>query len=165
MVSEAKAMQSVRTRFGHGRTRIAARVSHPIRGRRLYAKSMKPEEIGVPVFTATWLSPSWPSPPAPRGHSQLPTSQLVLAPRQVGVSESWKTTLGTFNAAAALGLLFGLISVPPVGTAAAVGLILYFVGAIITPCAPAITDRPGGRVPRARRGRAGTGIGLVSRAW
>ncbi len=29
-----------------------ARVSHPIRGRRLYAKSMKPEEIGVPVFTA-----------------------------------------------------------------------------------------------------------------
>jgi NAD/NADP transhydrogenase alpha subunit len=51
---------------------------------------------------------------------------------KVGVSESWMTTLGTLNAAAALGLLLGLIGVPLIGTAAAVGLVLYFVGAIIT---------------------------------
>ena len=50
---------------------------------------------------------------------------------KVGVSESWMTTLGTLNAAAALGLLLGLIGVPLIGTAAAVGLVLYFVGAII----------------------------------
>ena len=40
--------------------------------------------------------------------------------------------LGTLNAAAALGLLLGLIGVPTIGTAAAIGLILYFVAAIIT---------------------------------
>jgi NAD/NADP transhydrogenase alpha subunit len=51
---------------------------------------------------------------------------------KVGVSESLMSTLGTLNAAAALGLLLGLIGVPLIGTAAAVGLVLYFVGAIIT---------------------------------
>jgi hypothetical protein len=40
--------------------------------------------------------------------------------------------LGTLKAAGALGLLVGLIGVPLIGTAAAVGLILFFVGAIIT---------------------------------
>jgi hypothetical protein len=48
------------------------------------------------------------------------------------VPQSWITALGLLNAAAALGLLVGLIGVPPVGTAAAIGLVLYFVGAIIT---------------------------------
>ena len=51
---------------------------------------------------------------------------------KLGVPQSWITVLGSLNAAAALGLLVGLIGVPPIGTAAAIGLILYFVGAIIT---------------------------------
>ena len=51
---------------------------------------------------------------------------------RLGVPESWMTMLGTLNAAAALGLLLGLIGVPLIGTAAAVGLVLFFVGAIIT---------------------------------
>ena len=51
---------------------------------------------------------------------------------RVRVPESWIAMLGTLNAAAALGLLLGVIGVPPIGTAAAIGLILYFVGAIIT---------------------------------
>jgi len=42
------------------------------------------------------------------------------------------TTLGTLKTAGAVGLLFGLIGVPLIGTVAAVGLILFFVGAIIT---------------------------------
>jgi len=57
---------------------------------------------------------------------------VLTTAARVRVPESWMTTLGTLNAAAALGLLFGLIGVPPIGTAAAVGLVLYFVGAIIT---------------------------------
>ena len=56
----------------------------------------------------------------------LTTADRVRVPR------SWMTSLGLLNAAAALGLLVGLIGVPPVGTAAAIGLVLYFVGAIIT---------------------------------
>jgi hypothetical protein len=39
--------------------------------------------------------------------------------------------LGLLNAAAAFGLLIGLIGVPPIGTAAAIGLVLYFFGAIV----------------------------------
>jgi len=52
---------------------------------------------------------------------------------KAGVLESWMTTLDILKAAGALGLLVG-IDVPLIGTAAAVGLILFFVGAIITAC-------------------------------
>ena len=42
---------------------------------------------------------------------------------RAGVPESWLTMVG---------LLLGLIGVPLIGTAAAIGLVLFFVGAIIT---------------------------------
>jgi len=51
---------------------------------------------------------------------------------KVSVPRSWMTVLGSLNAAAALGLVVGLVGVPPIGTAAAIGLVLYFVGAIVT---------------------------------
>jgi hypothetical protein len=57
--------------------------------------------------------------------------QVSVAMAKAGVPESWMTTLGVLKAAGALGLLAGF-RVPPIGTAAAVGLILFFVGAIIT---------------------------------
>lgn len=46
-----------------------------------------------------------------------------------GGSHSWLFTLGVLKAAGALGLLVG-IGVSQIGVAAAVGLILFFVGAI-----------------------------------
>lgn len=57
--------------------------------------------------------------------------QVSIAMAKAGVPESWMTTLGILKAAGALGLLVG-IGVPLIGTAAAVGLILFFVGAIFT---------------------------------
>lgn len=48
-----------------------------------------------------------------------------------GVPRSWWPWLGTAKAAGAVGLLIGLI-VPAIGELAAVGLVLYFIGAIIT---------------------------------
>jgi DoxX-like family len=57
--------------------------------------------------------------------------QVLTNMAKAGVSESWITMLGTLKAAGALGLLVG-IRVPPIGTAAAVGLVLFFVAAIIT---------------------------------
>src|SRR5438445_13365325 len=57
--------------------------------------------------------------------------QVSIAMAKAGVPESWMTMLGILKAAGALGLLAG-IGVPPIGTAAAVGLILFFVAAIIT---------------------------------
>lgn len=50
---------------------------------------------------------------------------------RVHVSDSWTTVLGILMAAGAVGLLVGL-RIPIVGTAAAAGLTLFFIGAIIT---------------------------------
>jgi DoxX-like family len=57
--------------------------------------------------------------------------QILINMARVGVPESWITMLGILKAAGAIGLLVG-IGMPLIGTAAAVGLILFFVGAIIT---------------------------------
>jgi DoxX-like family len=50
----------------------------------------------------------------------------------VGVPESWITPLALLKLAGAAGLLLGLAGVPLVGPAAAVGLTLFFVGAVAT---------------------------------
>jgi hypothetical protein len=52
---------------------------------------------------------------------------------RAGVPESWLTfPIGTLKTAGAVGLLLGLIGVPLIGTAAAIGLILFFVCALYT---------------------------------
>src|SRR3981189_2089463 len=52
---------------------------------------------------------------------------------KAGVPESWLTfPIGTLKTAGAIGLLLGLIGVPLVGTAAAIGLVLFFVCAVYT---------------------------------
>ncbi|WP_309113618.1 DoxX family protein [Saccharothrix sp.] len=48
-----------------------------------------------------------------------------------GVPRSWWTWLGVAKALGAIGLVAGLF-VPAVGVAAAIGLVLYFTGAVIT---------------------------------
>ena len=48
-----------------------------------------------------------------------------------GIPRSWMPWLGTAKAAGAVGLLVGL-AVPVIGMLAAIGLILYFIGAVIT---------------------------------
>jgi DoxX-like family len=50
---------------------------------------------------------------------------------RLGVPHSWMFSLGALKAAGALGLLVG-IGIPAIGVAAAVGLVLFFVGAIVT---------------------------------
>ncbi|MEU3604093.1 DoxX family protein [Streptomyces sp. NPDC035033] len=50
---------------------------------------------------------------------------------KLGVPDSWLPWLGTAKVAGALGLLAGLV-VPALGAAAAIGLVLYFVGALVT---------------------------------
>jgi len=56
--------------------------------------------------------------------------QVSIAMAKAGVPESWMTTLGILKAAGALGLLVG-IGLPLIGIAAAMGLTLFFVGAIV----------------------------------
>jgi len=57
--------------------------------------------------------------------------QILVNMAKAGVSESWITMLGTLKVAGAVGLLVG-IGVPPIGVAAAIGLILFFIAAITT---------------------------------
>lgn len=56
---------------------------------------------------------------------------ILINMHRVGVPASWITILGILKAAGAIGLLVG-IGVPLIGTAAATGLVLFFVGAIVT---------------------------------
>src|SRR4030081_2203573 len=52
---------------------------------------------------------------------------------KAGVPESWLTfPIGTLKTAGAVGLLLGLVGVPLIGAAAAIGLILFFVCAVYT---------------------------------
>ena len=57
--------------------------------------------------------------------------EILINMAKVGMSESWLTTLGILKAAGAIGLLVG-IRVPLIGIAAAIGLVLFFIAAIIT---------------------------------
>ena len=50
---------------------------------------------------------------------------------RLGVPEARLPVLGALKAAGALGLVVGL-ALPPIGVAAAVGLVLFFVGAVVT---------------------------------
>ncbi|MDE1674673.1 DoxX family protein [Nocardia gipuzkoensis] len=51
--------------------------------------------------------------------------------RDYGVPESWLTPLALVKAVGGAGLLVGL-AIPPIGVAAAAGLVVYFVGAVLT---------------------------------
>ncbi|RZS32844.1 DoxX-like protein [Herbihabitans rhizosphaerae] len=59
------------------------------------------------------------------------TPWVVKPMEDYGVPESWLPWLGTAKAAGAAGLIVGLF-VPAIGVAAAVCLVLYFIGAVIT---------------------------------
>jgi DoxX-like family len=56
--------------------------------------------------------------------------QVLVAMARAGVPESWLPLLGTLKAAAAIGLLLRL-GVPLIGMAAALGISLFFVGALL----------------------------------
>jgi hypothetical protein len=65
--------------------------------------------------------------------ADLAQSQFVLGNMAaVHVPRSWLPTLGALKAAGAVGLLLGLLGVPLIGILAAAGLVLFFVGAVIT---------------------------------
>lgn len=56
--------------------------------------------------------------------------QVIATMKRKAIPESWTMPLGALKAAGALGLLLGF-AIPPLGTAAAIGLVLFFIGAVI----------------------------------
>lgn len=78
----------------------------------------------VTVLTALWVGFS--------GYSLFAKKQFVVESlEQYGVPRSWWNRLALAKSAGALGLLAGFV-VPLLGEAAAVGLIIYFLGAAAT---------------------------------
>ncbi|MCY0944432.1 DoxX family protein [Streptomyces antarcticus] len=56
--------------------------------------------------------------------------QILASMRKVEVPDSWLPRLAALKAAGAAGLVAGLW-IPPIGAAAAAGVTLYFIGAVI----------------------------------
>ena len=80
--------------------------------------------IIVTIVAALWVGFS--------AYSILTKAAFVVEPLQsYGVPQSWWFWLGLAKAAGALGLLVGLF-LPFIGVAAAIGIILYFLGAVVT---------------------------------
>ncbi|MEV0234083.1 DoxX family protein [Nonomuraea sp. NPDC050786] len=85
---------------------------------------MSTTQVIVTSLTAAWVGFS--------GFSLLRRADFVAKPLiEYGVPQSWWPWLGAAKAAGAIGLLAGL-AVPAIGVAAAIGLILYFAGAVLT---------------------------------
>jgi hypothetical protein len=61
----------------------------------------------------------------------VPARFVLANSAEVGVPRSWLPMLGTLKLAGAVGLVAGLV-LPAVGIAAAVGLVLFFIGAVVT---------------------------------
>jgi DoxX-like family len=61
----------------------------------------------------------------------IPAGFVLANSAKVHVPRSWLPTLGILKVAGAVGLLVGLVGLPAIGIAAATGLVLYFVGAVI----------------------------------
>ena len=81
---------------------------------------------------------------APAAHAQLAAADshaladfaeakfVVNNSAQVGVSAAWLPMLGALKAAGAVGLLIGLLGFRPIGIAAAIGLVAFFIEAVAT---------------------------------
>ena len=61
----------------------------------------------------------------------IPAGFVLANSAQVHVPRSWLPMLGTLKLVGAIGLLVGLIGPPAIGIAAAIGLVLFFSGAVI----------------------------------
>ena len=61
----------------------------------------------------------------------IPAGFVLANSAKVHVPRSWLPMLGALKLAGALGLLVGVVGPPAIGIAAASGLVLYFIGAVI----------------------------------
>jgi hypothetical protein len=61
----------------------------------------------------------------------IPAKFVLANSAAVHVPRSWLPALGTAKLAGAVGLLVGLVGLPAIGIAAATGLVLFFIGAVI----------------------------------
>src|SRR5262245_28686381 len=80
--------------------------------------------VVVTILAAAWVGYSAAS-------LLLRGKQIVKFLTDYGVPDSWWPWLGTAKAAGATGLVVGLF-VPVIGVMAEIGLVVYFIGAVVT---------------------------------
>jgi hypothetical protein len=61
----------------------------------------------------------------------IPAGFVLANSAKVHVPRSWLPMLGSLKLAGAIGLLIGVVGLPAIGIAAATGLVLFFIGAVI----------------------------------
>src|ERR1700758_2643625 len=71
----------------------------------------------------------------------IPAGFVLANSAEVGVPRSWLPPLAAVKLAGAAGLIVGLLGLPALGIAAAVGLVLFFVGAVISHVRAHVLDR------------------------
>lgn len=81
----------------------------------------------VVITVVTILANAWAS-AADLAHARF----VVANMDEVGVPRPWLPRLAVLKLAGAAGLLLGLLVVRPLGIAAAIGLVLFFIGALAT---------------------------------
>lgn len=81
----------------------------------------------VVITVVTILANAWAS-AADLAHARF----VVANMDEVGVPRPWLPRLAVLKLAGAAGLLLGLLVVRPLGIAAAIGLVLFFTGALAT---------------------------------
>jgi hypothetical protein len=81
--------------------------------------------MGIAVIVATIVANLWAA-----GADLVRAKQVLANADHVGVPLSWLPWLAAPKAAGAIGLLLGLLGVQPIGIAAAVGLVLFFLAAV-----------------------------------
>jgi hypothetical protein len=62
----------------------------------------------------------------------IPAGFVLANSAEVGVPRSWLPALAAAKLAGALGVVLGLLGLRALGIAAATGLVLFFVGAVVT---------------------------------
>lgn len=62
----------------------------------------------------------------------IPAKFVLANSAEVGVPRSWLPALALTKLAGAVGLVAGLAGLPALGIAAAAGLVLFFIGAVLT---------------------------------
>lgn len=62
----------------------------------------------------------------------IPAGFVLANSAQVGVPRSWLPALGAVKLAGAVGLAVGVMGLQALGIVAAAGLVLFFVGAVVT---------------------------------
>lgn len=85
----------------------------------------------IPIYSSAFVAATATAVAAVALPDLIPAQFVLANSARVGVARSWLPTLAVLKLAGAGGLIVGLLGIRYLGVAAAIGLVLYFVGAVV----------------------------------